>query len=124
MKFTCVVALTLFQLASTALTVTLNGTPAFCAVGVAAVLPVAVPAAATSPGIRICNLATEPTAGVMEADAPVMGVPSVSVSVVAAARFSVTLKVAVPPLKTVAVAPLGENVPAVGPVKVRFWLPV
>src|SRR5712691_7443345 len=45
------VALTGFQLASTALTVTLNEEPAVCALGVP-VLPVALPGAAVSPGIR------------------------------------------------------------------------
>ena len=69
-KFTCGVALvTLFQLASTALTVKSKGTPTFSLLGVP-VLPVVVPAAADSPGIRICNFVTEPTAGVMEADLP------------------------------------------------------
>src|SRR5438034_7090842 len=38
-----------FQLASTALTVTLNGVPAACGLGVP-VLPLAVPGAAVSPG--------------------------------------------------------------------------
>src|ERR1051326_1460684 len=44
-----------FQKLSTAFTVTLNGTPAVCAVGVP-VLPVVEPGAAVSPGSRICNL--------------------------------------------------------------------
>ena len=46
------VELTGFQLASTALTVTLKLLPAVCADGVP-VLPVAVPGAAVSPGSRI-----------------------------------------------------------------------
>jgi hypothetical protein len=46
-----VTVVTVFQLASTALTVTLNGVPEVCAVGVP-VLPVAVPGAAVSPGRR------------------------------------------------------------------------
>src|SRR5882724_2107414 len=41
--------LTRFQLASTALTVTLNGVPAACGLGVP-ILPLAVPGAAVSPG--------------------------------------------------------------------------
>ena len=46
-------------MASTALTVTVNGLPAVCAVGVP-VLPVAVPGAAVSPGSRICSFAKAP----------------------------------------------------------------
>src|SRR5437870_4743655 len=53
------VLLTTFQFASTALTVTLNAAPAVCAVGVP-VLPLAVPGAAVSPGIRICSFANAP----------------------------------------------------------------
>ena len=53
------VELTRFQLASTALTVTLNEPPAVCAVGVP-VLPVAVPGAAVSPGSRIWSFANAP----------------------------------------------------------------
>ena len=53
------VELTRFQLASTALTVTLNEPPAVCALGVP-VLPEAVPGAAVSPGSRICSLANAP----------------------------------------------------------------
>src|SRR5438552_2018360 len=47
--------LTTFQLASTALTVTLKPVPAVCVVGVP-VLPPAVPGAAFSPGANSCNL--------------------------------------------------------------------
>src|SRR6266568_2985660 len=49
-----VLVLTRFQLASTALTVTLNAVPAVRAVGVP-LLPLRVPGAALSPGIRICS---------------------------------------------------------------------
>src|SRR5207247_8019863 len=58
---------TMFQLASTALTTMplTIAVPAVCAVGVAAVLPVAVPGAATSPGRRICSLFTAPGLTVM-----------------------------------------------------------
>src|SRR6185436_5293705 len=59
-----VTVLIAFQLASTALTVTLNGVFAVCAVGVP-VLPVAVPGAAVSPGSRICSLAKAPAVAVM-----------------------------------------------------------
>ena len=48
-----------FQFASTALTVTLKAVPAVCALAVP-LLPVAVPAAALSPGIRTCSLAKAP----------------------------------------------------------------
>src|SRR3989442_6644928 len=54
---------TTFQLASTALTTIplAMAVPAVCAVGVAAVLPVAVPGAAASPGSNICSFVTAPT---------------------------------------------------------------
>src|SRR5205823_13083203 len=48
------VLLTTFQFASTAFTVTLNALPAVCAAG-EPVLPLAVPGAAVSPGIRISS---------------------------------------------------------------------
>src|SRR6185369_6378841 len=51
-------------LASTALTVTLNGVLAVWVMG-APVLPVAVPGAAVSPGARICSLVNAPTLAVM-----------------------------------------------------------
>src|SRR2546426_12467525 len=44
-----------FQLASTALTVTVNAAPAVCAVG-APVFPEALPGEVVSPGARICSL--------------------------------------------------------------------
>ena len=50
---------TTFQLASTALTVTLNAVPAVWARGVP-VLPLAVPGAAVSPGTSNCSLANAP----------------------------------------------------------------
>src|SRR5437879_13537 len=49
-----------FQLASTALTVTVNAVPAVWAAGEPA-LPVEAPGAAVSPGPRICNLLKAPT---------------------------------------------------------------
>ena len=57
----CMVSLVLikFQFASTALTMTLNGVPAIWAVGVP-ILPVLVPEAAVSPGVKICSLANTP----------------------------------------------------------------
>src|SRR5258708_28795121 len=48
-----------FQLASTALTVTVKAAPAVCAVG-APVLPLAVPGAAVSPGTSNWSLARAP----------------------------------------------------------------
>ena len=59
------VELTTFQLASTALTVALNDEPAVCAEG-APVLPVPVPGAAVSTGIRICSLAKAPALMVVD----------------------------------------------------------
>ena len=53
------VEVTTFQLASTALTMTLNEPPAVWADGVP-VLPDAVPGAAVSPGSRICSFANAP----------------------------------------------------------------
>ena len=53
------VELTTFQLASTALTVTLKDVPAVCAAGVP-VFPVAVPGAAVSPGTSIWSFENEP----------------------------------------------------------------
>ena len=51
--------LTTFQLASTALTVTLKAVPAVCAEGVP-LLPLTVAGAAVSPGANNCNLARGP----------------------------------------------------------------
>lgn len=58
------VALTRFQFASTALTVTLNAAPAVRAVGVP-VLPDGVPGAAVSPGINSCSFANGPATTVV-----------------------------------------------------------
>ena len=57
--------LTRFQLASTALTVTLKPVPAVWAVGVP-VLPAVEPGAAVSPGNRTCSFASAPTLTVMD----------------------------------------------------------
>jgi len=56
---------TTFQLASTALAVTLNGVSVFCAVA-APVLPVTVPEAALSPGTSNCIFANAPGLTVKE----------------------------------------------------------
>src|SRR5439155_641334 len=52
--------LTRFQLASTALTVTVKAVPAVWAVGVP-LLPVELPGTGASPGARICSLVNVPT---------------------------------------------------------------
>ena len=56
---------TLFQLASTALTVTVKAAPAVWGLGVP-VLPVAVPGAAVSPGASNCSFTNAPAFTVME----------------------------------------------------------
>ena len=75
---------TMFQFASTALTTMplAIAVPAVCAVGVAAVLPVAVPGAATSPGSRICSLAAAPAFTVTLALVLAVNVPPASVAVI------------------------------------------
>ena len=70
-----------FQFASTSLTVTENCVPAVWADGVP-VLPLAVPGAAVSPGIRSCNLFAAPAFTVVDAPTfAVSGLPFVSVAV-------------------------------------------
>src|SRR5438477_527839 len=91
---TLVVALlTTFQFASTALiTIPLAiAVPAVCAVGAAAVLPVAVPGAATSPGSRICSFVTAPALTVTLALVLAVNVPPASVAVTV--RVPTVLKV-------------------------------
>src|SRR5947209_7618304 len=94
-----------FQLASTALTVTLNAVPAVCAVAVP-VLPEPVPAAAISPGASNCSLARAPAltviAGLVFA-ALVGSVASVAVTVQLPAVLLVRFTDLVP--KTRAVLP-------------------
>src|SRR2546427_2575995 len=80
---TVCVLLTMFQLASTALTVALNAVPAPWAVGVP-LLPVAVPGAAVSPGTSNCSLTNGPALTVSSwvalvrplAAAVIVGVPA------------------------------------------------
>src|SRR3989440_514416 len=97
----CVFVLTRFQLASTALTVTVNAPAAVWAVGVP-VFPVAVPGAAVSPGTNNCNFTSAPAltgiAGLVLA-VLVPSVLSVAVNVPLPAVLSVTLKLWVPPTK-------------------------
>src|SRR5439155_6104225 len=90
--------LTTFQLASTALTVRVNGEPAGCGLGVP-VLPVGVPGAAVSPGVSNCNLAKAPALTVVTV--PVLGalvpsVMSVAVTVALPAVLKVTANALVP----------------------------
>ena len=68
--------LTGFQLASTALTVTLNAEPEACGLGVP-VLPLALPGAAVSPGSRICSFANAPAPTVTDGLVFGVFVPSV-----------------------------------------------
>src|SRR6266545_3632381 len=86
-----------FQLASTALTVTLNGVLAICVIGVP-VLPVAVPGAAVSPGARICSFVNAPalTVTVLFAEVFVPSVTLLAVTVQLPAVLLVTPKVLVP----------------------------
>src|SRR5437773_2618158 len=96
-----VMVVTGFQLASTALTVTLNGVPEVCAVGVP-VLPVAVPGAAVSPGTSTCSFAKAPALTVMDGLVLALLLPSVTsvaVKVSEAAVLNVTLRVRVPETK-------------------------
>src|SRR3954471_17771414 len=89
---------TTFQLASTALTVTVKLEPAVCALG-ALVLPVALPGEAVSPGIRICSFAKAPALIVVDGLVLAVFEPSVeSVAVIVAlpAVFAVTENVFVP----------------------------
>ena len=90
-----VTVLTRFQLASTALTVTLKAVQAVCALG-APLLPVPFPGAAVSPGANNCNFAKGPAPTVIEelVLAVLAGsVTSPAVTVRAPAVFKVTLNV-------------------------------
>src|SRR5207247_9255238 len=75
-----------FQLASTALTVTVNAAPAVCGVGVP-VLPLAVLGAAVSPGTRIWSLVNGPTS---------TGIAALVLAVTPACVASEAVTVAVP----------------------------
>ena len=93
-----VAVFTWFQLASTALTLTLNGVPAFCEPGVP-VLPVVLPGDAVSPGAKSCSLANDPGLTVMEGlvfNAIVECVTLDAVTVALPAVLRVTLKLFVP----------------------------
>src|SRR5262245_26380110 len=98
MPTVCVMVFTKFQFASTALTVTLNAVPDAAAVGVP-VLPVAVPAAAVSPGTSNCNFTNAPELTVIEGLVLAVLLPSdasEAVRVRLPAVIKVTLKVFVP----------------------------
>src|SRR5207245_1866829 len=88
-----VALLTTFQFASTALTTIplAIAVPAVCAVGVAAVLPVAVPDAATSPGSKICSFVTAPAFTVTLA--LVLAVSAAAASVAVIVRVAAVLQV-------------------------------
>src|SRR6266851_3945223 len=97
-KATVSLVLIRFQLASTALTVTLKAVPAVWADALP-VLPLAVPGAAPSPGTNNCNLANAPAVTVMEELVLAVLLPSVlslAVTVALPAVFKVTLNVCVP----------------------------
>src|SRR5258708_3314159 len=68
--------LTTFQFVSTALTITLKPAPAVCTLGVP-VLPVLLPAAALSPGIRSCSFVKTPALTVYEGLVLAVLLPSV-----------------------------------------------
>src|SRR5207237_3082957 len=92
------IVLTKFQLASTALTVTVKGVPAVWAVGVP-VLPVPVPGAAVSPDTRSCSFVNAPAFTVIDGLVLAVLVPSamsLAVTVRLPAVVSVTLNVLVP----------------------------
>ena len=72
-----VMVLIRFQLASTALTVTVTAVPAVCAVGVP-VLPVRVPGAAVSPGINTWSWVAAPGFTVWDKGADVLPVKLLS----------------------------------------------
>jgi len=87
-----------FQLASTALTVTLKAVPAVCAVAVP-VLPVLLPGTAVSPGANTCSLAKTPGLTVMDGLVLVVTVTCVTfeaLTVAVPTVLSVTLKLLVP----------------------------
>src|SRR5205823_6124756 len=107
-----VAVLTTFQFASTALTTIplAIAVPAVCAVGVAAVLPVAVPGVATSPGNRICSFVTAPAFTVTLALVLAVNVPPASVAVTV--RVPTVLKVK---LESARVPATNVRFPAVAP---------
>jgi hypothetical protein len=95
---TVCVELTLFQFASTALTVTLNDVPEVRALGVP-VLPVVVPGAAVSPGTNNCSFTNAPAFTVIDGLVFAVFVPSVmsvAVTVAVPEVFNVTANVSVP----------------------------
>ena len=95
---TSVMLLMIFQLASTALTVTLNALPAVRALG-APDFPLTVPGAAVSPGTNSCSFVNEPAFTAIDG-LVLLGiavcVTLLEVSVALPAVFRVTLKVLLP----------------------------
>ena len=95
------IVLTRFQFTSTALTVTLKGVPAACALGVPA-LPLIVPGMAVSPGTNNWSLVKAPALTVIKGVVLALLVPSVifvAVTVRVPEVLKVTAKVCVPPAK-------------------------
>src|SRR5947199_123768 len=102
---------TTFQLASTALTMLPpNAVPAVCPLGVAAVLPVALPGAATSFGNRICSLVTAPALTATLALTLAVSVAAAAVAVIVCVLAILNLK-----LLNVAVPSTSVMLPAVPP---------
>ena len=111
---------TRFQLASTALTVTVTGEPAVWVSGVP-VLPVVVPGAAVSPGIRTCNFEAVPAVMTIPETVPVFEFPSVAVMFIVSAVLSLVLIVNVPELRVFVLSP---NVPLPSLSNCTFPVPV
>src|ERR1043166_1275461 len=116
--------LTRFQLASTALTVTLTGLPVVCAEGVP-VLPVVVPGAAGSPGTNNCTLAKAPGLTVTLPLVPEVRPVALAVMVRVPAVLKVKLdRLPVPEARVMlpAVPPLSSDMAALPSVVVRVTL--
>ena len=120
--------LTRFQLASTALTVTLKAVPDVCAVG-APVFPVGLPGAAVSPGASSCSFTN--AAGLTEIAGLVLAripawVASEAVSVAFPAVLRVTLRLLLPPTNAVVAGNAAlvslEEIATVSFVPTRFQL--
>ena len=109
---TSVAALTRFQSASTALTITGKEIPAACPSGVP-VLPVGVPGAAVSPGSSTCSLTNMPPPRTTGADVAGVRAPLVNWMVmVVATGCDKSANVAIPPTAASAVVPCKVPVPA------------
>ena len=94
MRMASEIELRKFQFASTALTVTVKGTPSVSGVGVP-VFPLSVPGAAASPGTSNCTFANAPALTAKLELATPATVPSVAASAVVSAFVSVVANVVV-----------------------------